>query len=201
MTLRNFLCSLVSKCLNCLVATLLLPATSCFPCILFMLGTIVVHNWQVVRRTVALGFFSPVCVCTGHQVLPISFFRRCALTFPHSWTPTATQDLWPHTHKEGEPKGTVSQRRKCQCEQDLCERDHLTPLSTETPVHQLWTVNPWHTHTEAAYDHKLLIQYSQLFHCISYLGQKWPKIIRRPNKNRTLCIWFTQFSYHFKFHY
>lgn len=116
------------------VATLLPPATSSFPSVLFMLVAIVVHNWQVLWRAIAPGlfFFSVyVCVCVYRPpgTADIVHSQMCSDIYSQL---NANSNPWfvdvhtrihvrppdTHAHKDGEPKGTVSKRRKCRSEQE-----------------------------------------------------------------------------------
>ena len=137
-----------------------------------MLGAIVVHNWQVARRAIALGLVFPsarvcVCVCPGHQVQLISFIRRCALTFP----PSAERQQQPricgrtlaHVHmrpadiqRRREPRGIASQGRKCRLEQESVGGDRFyTSVWRDTSTSAVT-----YTHLEASGEHNLPIQNS-----------------------------------------
>lgn len=119
-----------------------------------MLGAIVVHNWQVVRRAIALGLFSPtrVCVYRPSGTADIVHSQMCSdiSTFAnannnpgfvdvHSRACTCVQQ----TFKDREPRGIASQGRKCRLEQESVGGDRFTPASGETPVHQQWHIHTW----------------------------------------------------------
>ncbi len=157
-------------------------------CVAELAGCVVCHCSRLVLLRVC------VYVCVHAQAIRYCWYRSFADVLWHFLTAERQQQPlicgWTHTHARVSTTHTniqrrraqrhcVSQRRKCRCEQESVGRDHFTPVSTETTVHQQWMVNLWHIHLEAAGEHK--------FTCA--------KLLHRENICITLdilimCFWF-----------
>ena len=125
-----------------------------------MLGAIVVHNWQVARRAIALGLVFPsacVCVCVCVLATRYSWYRSFAdalwhfhlqlnansnpgFVDVHSRTCTCVQQ----TFKGGEsPEASRARGENVGSNRSLWEGIVFTPASGETPVHQQWHIHTW----------------------------------------------------------
>jgi len=150
-----------------------------------------------------------VCVCVQATMVPlISFIRRCALTFPHSWTPTAA--VWfvdVRTHYACVcvcPTDARTQRRSA--------RRHREPeeeMSTRTGVcgreiishrcprrHRQWMVDPWQREARLKTHIHLLTTPEHTSLCIAFGLEKHinkeVRVIRNPHNRHGKKHWLQQ---------